>query len=200
MLALKPCNSGLRFAEQCGFDTTKIYNTCHRGDWLIWWLRKTGAINKPQAVKLAIMCAERVLVIYEKERPGDLRPRRAIESAKTWIGNPTEENRHASAASAYATDAAASAAAYAASATYASAAYAAASATYAAASADATDAAAATAAAAYAAAAAIAAATPAASKKESQWQADKIREIVPCPFDTDHPDHSACQLMAQVIG
>ena len=104
-----PCADGLAFAESLNFDFAKIYETCERGDWLIWLLRKTNAITKPQAVNLAVVCAERVLGIYEKKHPGDLRPRQAIEAAKEYALNPTEENR---AKCKTAADAAAAAAAY----------------------------------------------------------------------------------------
>ena len=88
--------------------------------------------TKPDSVAMAIYCAELVVGIYEKQHPDDKRPRQAIEAAKAWLNDPTEENRQAaSAASAAAYDAAyaAASAAYAAYAAYdaAYAAYAAAS-------------------------------------------------------------------------
>jgi hypothetical protein len=172
LLNLRPCREGTKFAKSCGYDAVKIYNTCHRGDWMIWLLRETNTIHKPQAVLLAISCAERVLCIFEKKYPGDKRPRMAIDSVKNWLTNPTEENRRACRAPAYA--------AYAA---YADAAYVA----YAAAAADAGDAAAY---AAYAGDAAYAYAAYAGDAayatyriKERKWQADKIRELIPCPFE-----------------
>ena len=133
ILALNPCREGLVFAESCNFDAVKIWNTCPSGDWMIWLLRRTNTITKPQSVTVAVMCAEHVLDIFEKKYPGDKRPRQAIDVAKTWLANPTEENRQAcrSAYAAYAGDAA-----------YA---------TY--------------------------------RIKERQWQADKIRELIPCPFE-----------------
>lgn len=33
--------------------------------------------------------------IFEKGHPNDDRPRKAIEAAKEWLKNPTEENRKA---------------------------------------------------------------------------------------------------------
>ena len=181
ILALNPCHIGLVFAESCNFDAVKIWNTCPRGDWMIWLLRRTNTITKPQSVTVAVMCAEHVLDIFEKKYPGDKRPRQAIDVAKTWLANPTEENRQACRS------------AYAAYAAYADAAYVA----YAAAAADAGVAAAAAAdagdAAAYAAYAGDAAYAYAAYAgdaayatyriKERQWQADKIRELIPCPFE-----------------
>jgi hypothetical protein len=148
---------------------------------MIWLLRKTQSIDRQTSVKLTCLCAEHVLDIFEKKYPGDKRPRQAIDVAKTWLANPTEENRQACRS------------AYAAYAAYADAAYVA----YAAAAADAGVAAAAAAdagdAAAYAAYAGDAAYAYAAYAgdaayatyriKERQWQADKIRELIPCPFE-----------------
>lgn len=79
--------------------------------------------TKKDSVGLAIFCAELVIGIYEKKHPDDKRPRKAIEAAKAWIENPTEENSKAAAYAAYAA-ASASASAYAASAYAASATYA----------------------------------------------------------------------------
>ena len=91
ILALNPCREGLVFAESCDFDAVKIWNTCPRGDWMIWLLRKTQSIDKQTSVKLACLCAERVLSIYESKYPDDKRPRLAIEAAKAWADNPTDE-------------------------------------------------------------------------------------------------------------
>ena len=165
ILDLNPCREGLVFARSHDFDAVKIYHTCPRGDWLIWLLRRTNTITKPQAVLLAVTCAEHVLEIFEKKYPGEKRPRLAIDSVKNWLANPTEENRKTCRIAADAAAYAAADAAY----TAASAAYTAASAAYAAA--------------AYTAAAAAYAADDAARTEEYQWQANKIREIVPCPFE-----------------
>jgi len=168
ILALNPCHIGLVFAESRNFDAVKIWNTCPRGDWMIWLLRQTQSIDRQTSVKLACLWAEHVLSIYESKYPDDKRPRLAIEAAKAWADNPTDEKlalvklaadeawkaRRADAAAADAA-AAAYAAAYAAYAAYAAAAFA-------------------------AAAAADVAADVAAERK---WQADKIRELIPCPFE-----------------
>ena len=93
LLKQSPCGDGLAFAKSLNFDFAKIYETCERGDWLIWLLRKTNAIDKQQAVLLACEFAEHILDIYEKRNPKDNRPRLAIENAREWVKNPTEENR-----------------------------------------------------------------------------------------------------------
>ena len=139
--------------------------------------------EKPDSVAMAIYSAELVIGEYEKRYPDDKRPRRAIEAAKAWLENPTEENRAAYAASA----ASAAYAAYAANAAKAAAyaAYAAANAAYAAAyaanaaayAADAANAAANAAYAAYAAYAADAAASAAVLDKVEAWIMERIETL-----------------------
>ena len=109
LLDLKPCRRGLAFAESCDFDFIKIYETCERGDWLIWLLRKTNTITKIQAVLLACECAEHVLIFFEAKHPNDKRPRQAILAAREWAKNPTEENRLICKTAAYAAATAAAA-------------------------------------------------------------------------------------------
>ena len=67
----------------------------------IWALR----CDKMLAVEYALTCAESVLPIFEAEHPTDNRARAALESARLYLGDPTEENRvkcSAAAAAAYA--------------------------------------------------------------------------------------------------
>jgi hypothetical protein len=74
-------------------------------------------LDKPLSVSLAIEFAEKVLPIWEREYPKDMRPRKAIEAAKEWLKNPSTSARTAATAvnAAYAA-ASASASAYAAAA------------------------------------------------------------------------------------
>ena len=67
----------------------------------IWALR----CDKMLAVEYALTCAESVLPIFEAEHPTDNRARAALESARLYLGDPTEENCvkcYAAAAAAYA--------------------------------------------------------------------------------------------------
>ena len=140
ILDMHPCTEGLTFADQCDFDAVKIWNTCPRGDWMIWLLLQTQSIDRQTSVKLACLCAEHVLSIYESKYPDDTHPRLAIEAAKAWADNPTDEKLarvKLAADEAWKARRSACAAAYAAA-----------------------DAAA-----------------------ELKWQADKIRELIPCPFE-----------------
>ncbi len=50
--------------------------------------RRGGTLSDPDHHLLALWaatCAEHVLDLFESERPGDLRPRRAIEHARAWV-------------------------------------------------------------------------------------------------------------------
>ena len=80
--------------------------------------------TKMQNVKWSLLCASKVLHIFEEKYPDNKKPRLALEAAENWINNPNDDTANA----AYAAASAANAAAYAANA----AAYAAASAAYAA--------------------------------------------------------------------
>jgi hypothetical protein len=77
-------------------------------------------------VSFACRCAHLVLPTFEAEKPGDNRPRAAIEAAERWIMEPTEKNKKVTDDAAYAaTDATYATSSYVAYAAYASSAHAA---------------------------------------------------------------------------
>jgi hypothetical protein len=117
-------------SESDVFKVIKALKKEKQYHWANWLLSRT--FTKPQAVEYAIFATEQVIDIFEKKYPDDKKPRLAIEAAKTWLKEPTEANRKAAAAYAYAAyaayaaaylDADAAAYAYAAYAAYAAAAY-----------------------------------------------------------------------------
>ena len=127
------CSGGREwFAAQKETDAIKVIKELAKEkkyQWANWTLTKF--MTKPQCVEYAIFAAEQVIKIFEDKHPDDKRPRNAIEAAKKYLKDPTEENRRSAAYAAYAAAAADAAYAHAA---YA-AAYAAADAAYAAAAA-----------------------------------------------------------------
>jgi hypothetical protein len=200
---LQPCPDGVRWWLKNETDQA-AWTACQRGDWMLWLLGSlAGPINSDshrQMTACKAACARLVLDIFESRRPGDKRPRGAIEAAERYA----EGQPYATDAAAYAAAYAAADAAYAAARTAAYAAYAAAYAAYAAAYADAyaayaaadaayaaaaaAAAAAADAAAAYAAAAAAADAAAAAAADAARAEArskmlarcaDEVRKAVP---------------------
>ena len=104
-LDLGPCQEAVAFAGAVHFDAVAAWKACGRGDWLIWLLRRTGQLDKPTSVKIAVTCARHVLKLYEVKRPTDKRPRAAIAAAVRWLRQPTESNRAAAAAAYAAADA-----------------------------------------------------------------------------------------------
>ena len=99
----EPCRNGKAFALQ--YETmSEVWEKCTRPDWLFYILEKHAPLEKEQSVRLAIAFAETCL---GKVKEGEDRPRLAIEAAKAWLENPTEENRADAADAAYAADAAA---------------------------------------------------------------------------------------------
>ena len=121
------CGSGVYwFRAQNESDPFKVLESLASGDHWSWcnWLL-TRLMTHKQKVQLAVFAAEQVIQFFEKKYPNDDRPRKAIEAAKEWIKDPSEETkgkaveaRRAAYADA-ATDAATDAAAYADAATYA---------------------------------------------------------------------------------
>jgi hypothetical protein len=68
-----------------------------------------GLSKHQQRASLAIEAAERVLPIFEEAYPDDTRPRKAIEAARAWLQNPSDEKRVAAEAAGAAAGAAAEA-------------------------------------------------------------------------------------------
>jgi hypothetical protein len=66
--------------------------------------------TKEDSVSLATYAAELAIGIFEERYPDDKRPRQAIDAAKKWLNDQTEENRQAAAWAAWAAWAAAGAA------------------------------------------------------------------------------------------
>ena len=58
---------------------------------------------KRLCVTYACDCAERPLPKFEAKYPKDTRPRAAIEAARSWLADPSDENARLARAAAYAT-------------------------------------------------------------------------------------------------
>jgi hypothetical protein len=121
LISLGACSEAVKWA---GRKTPKrAWETCKRGDWLLWFAAKVG-VDRKLVVLAACGCARTALNRVPK---GEERPRIAIETAEAWTrGEATLEQVTHSAAYAASASAADAAYAYAAYAAYA-AAYAAAS-------------------------------------------------------------------------
>jgi len=179
LIELCACEEAREWAQ--GKTWEEVYNTCHRGDWLLWLFKKTN----PQSIR-EITLAKAHCANLARQWMKDKRSTNAVDVAiKFGENNATSEELAAAAYAAHAAHAAYAAAAYAAAtadaadaayAAYAAADAADAAAAYAAATADAADAA-------YAAAAADAAdaayAAAAARKKSLQKSADICRKYLP---------------------
>ena len=110
------CSGGIAWFEKCGLASSvpvlkKLISEDHL-DWANWLIVRL--MDRKQKIQYAIFAAESVLEVYEKRRPGDDRPRKAIEAAKAVLQYDSAANRKAAAAyaaAAYAAYAAADAAA-----------------------------------------------------------------------------------------
>lgn len=85
----------------------QVWDNCERPDWLFWILEKHQPLEKMQSVRLAIAFAETCIHLVPE---GENRPRLAIDAAKAWADDPTEDNRVVARAAAWSAAAAESAA------------------------------------------------------------------------------------------
>ena len=181
---LKACQDAMEWAGDKSWQ--EIYNTCHRGDWLLWLFKRTNPDDLQLLTLAKGHCANTVRHLMKDERSI-----KAVDAAIAYgEGKISREELDAAASAAYAAYADAASAAYADAAAAYDAAYAASAAAYAAyapydAAAAADDAAYAYSAA-YAASAAAAAAYAAAAnaayvakKENQQLTADICRKYLP---------------------
>ena len=109
----KACKSAMKWVTENKLiglheiDFIKKLMESEKYSWANWLIVRL--MNKTQKVQYAIFAAEQVIDIYEKKYPDDLRPRKAIEAAKSYLDNPCKKTK--AYAAAYVDDAAAAAAA-----------------------------------------------------------------------------------------
>jgi len=60
-------------------------------DWANWLIVRV--MTRPQYLRYAIYAAEQGLPLFERQVPGDTRPRQAIEAARACLAHDTPENR-----------------------------------------------------------------------------------------------------------
>ena len=94
---LGACSDGLAwFKQQKNSEVKTILAACleqRHPYWANWYV--SNLFTRPQAVRYAIFAAELSIGIFEKQYPGDDRPRKAIEAATEWLKSQTEANRSA---------------------------------------------------------------------------------------------------------
>ena len=93
--SLKPCSSKFdnylkHYKDFNGdlFDFILLENITYSDK--IWVV--TRLFTKEQNAKWSLLCASKVLSIFEQSFPNDDRPRRALEAAEQSLNNPTKEN------------------------------------------------------------------------------------------------------------
>ena len=100
LIPLNACPQAVVKARQYA-DPQAAWDAWDNGEELLWTFRKTGC-DKRKMILCACDFSERVLHIFETKYPNDARPRQAIEAARRYAENPTEENRAAARVAAYA--------------------------------------------------------------------------------------------------
>jgi len=97
LIKLNACNPAIDWAE--GKSWEEVYNTCHRGDWLLWLYKKTNKDNLRKLTLAKGLCANTVRHLMKDERSVA-----AVDAAiKYGNGEIGEKNLRAAAAYAAAT-------------------------------------------------------------------------------------------------
>jgi len=101
------CSEAIKWHETQANDK-QAWDTCERGDWLLWLLGRIKVDRK----RLVLCCCECARLSLKYVPENENRPRIAIETAEKWAKGEAsiEEVRAAADAAAYAADAAADAA------------------------------------------------------------------------------------------
>ena len=94
---LNPCSEGLAWWKAAACKTvdatiTRLLSE-EKLDWANWLIVRV--LTHDNQIRYAIFAARQVLEIYEKQYPGDLRARRAVEAAEEYLADKTEEKRQA---------------------------------------------------------------------------------------------------------
>ena len=97
---IKACPEAIVWIEKEKLTLEQAWNKCDRADWLIWFADRTKMATHQEVVLTACAWAETTLKYVPK---GKDRPRKAIEAARRWALDPTEENRIAAREATYAT-------------------------------------------------------------------------------------------------
>ena len=83
------CTDAYEWAESLGFELETIYNTCERGEWLLWWAGRRD-IDRKVLVKAAVECAALALPYTDDQRVHD-----CISVTRAWCeGKATDEVVH----------------------------------------------------------------------------------------------------------
>ena len=105
LLEHRACTKGINWftaqTETDGLATVKKLMAEKKLEWANWLIVRLMAYK--QYVSYGVYAAEQVVDIYEKKYPDDGAPRKAIETAKKCVENPSEENKIAANAACCAT-------------------------------------------------------------------------------------------------
>lgn len=82
-----PCREGQQFLAEFR-SLRSAWKACGEVNWMLWALNTLKLIPDSVSRQFACDCARRVLPIFEKEKPKDFRPRKALQMAETMITKP----------------------------------------------------------------------------------------------------------------
>ena len=103
--ALSPCSEAVVWGHAAYNDqpqpTVAVLRRLiheHHEDWANWLIVR--CMSRPQFITYAIFAAEQVIDLYERQCPGDARPRQAIAAARACLNAPGDQTAGAAEAAA----------------------------------------------------------------------------------------------------
>uniref|UniRef100_A0A6M3KQE0 Uncharacterized protein n=1 Tax=viral metagenome TaxID=1070528 RepID=A0A6M3KQE0_9ZZZZ len=84
---LSACEEAVKWVD--GFDLKTAWDECERADWMLWYMCMVELATKRERIHIICDCAATALKYVPK---GEDRPREAIEAARRYADEPTEEN------------------------------------------------------------------------------------------------------------
>src|SRR3990167_114103 len=109
--ALSPCSEAVVWGHAAYNDqpqpTVAVLRRLiheHHEDWANWLIVR--CMRRPQFITYAIFAAEQVIDLYERQCPGDARPRQAIAAARACLNAPGDQTAGAAEAATWAAGAA----------------------------------------------------------------------------------------------
>jgi hypothetical protein len=87
LLELDACSDAREWTD--GMDLKTAWKKCKRADWMLWFICKMEIGTKQERIHIICDCSATALKYIPK---GENRPRLAIEAARRYADNPTEEN------------------------------------------------------------------------------------------------------------
>ena len=86
---LDACSDAIDFVKENKYTLKQSWKNCTRADWMLWLMCEMEFATRKVRIHIICDCAATALKYVTK---GENRPRKAIDAARQYADNPTEDN------------------------------------------------------------------------------------------------------------